>query len=547
MLMAGSSTAANRADSRRDTLWIAALLALTVAVCLQRPLLPIDETRYAAVAWEMWTRGDFLVPHLNGEPYHHKPPLLFWLIHAGWSVFGVNAWWPRLISPLFAAGTLALTVVLARQLWPERPAVARIAPFILVASLLFVYFASALMFDTMMSFFVALGFVGIAKAWRDMGKDGGRGSGGAAGFGLLLLGMGGALYSKGPVALVHLLPAALLAPWWMREQRPRWGRWYAGVLMALLGGAALILAWAVPAGIAGGPDFQRAIFWGQSAGRMVKSFSHQAPWWFYFAWMPLGLVPWLLWPRWWGGVRHALWQESGSRLVLLGMLFALLFFSIISGKRPHYLLPEFALFALFCARALVDRPGTRWSLVAPALMLAAAGTAAIVAAPRLAARLAGLDEASALYAGGALAVVCGAALLAFKPGDALADVRRVATAALIAVCGLMVSFEVAMREPYDIDVVAGRLAQYEREGRPLAVEGNYHGTWTFAGRLRQPLAELGDHQVAAWLAEHPEGRVLFIYRQASEIPAGLSVQYSRRYRGAWLAILGAPGSAPAKP
>ncbi|VAW80265.1 Polymyxin resistance protein ArnT, undecaprenyl phosphate-alpha-L-Ara4N transferase; Melittin resistance protein PqaB, partial [hydrothermal vent metagenome] len=36
-----------------------------------RPLLPVDETRYLSVAWEMWWRGDFLVPYLNGEAYHH--------------------------------------------------------------------------------------------------------------------------------------------------------------------------------------------------------------------------------------------------------------------------------------------------------------------------------------------------------------------------------------------------------------------------------------------------------------------------------------------
>jgi len=55
-----------------------------------RTYFPIDETRYVGVAWEMWLRGDFLVPHLNGEPYSHKPPLLFWLFQAGWWLFGVT-------------------------------------------------------------------------------------------------------------------------------------------------------------------------------------------------------------------------------------------------------------------------------------------------------------------------------------------------------------------------------------------------------------------------------------------------------------------------
>ena len=38
-----------------------------------------DEPRYAEVAREMVVLGQYLVPHLNGEPYSDKPPLFFWL------------------------------------------------------------------------------------------------------------------------------------------------------------------------------------------------------------------------------------------------------------------------------------------------------------------------------------------------------------------------------------------------------------------------------------------------------------------------------------
>lgn len=528
-------------SARADALWLAMLLAMLAAAGLFRPLLPIDETRYASVAWEMWSRGDFLVPFRNGEAYHHKPPLLFWLMHAGWFVFGVNEWWPKLISPLFAAGTLAITARLGRELWPQRPEVARMAPFILLACLLFSYFAAALMFDAMISFFVALGFLGLVRAWKTQA--------GAGGFALLSLGLGGALYAKGPVALLHLLPLALFAPWWMREQRPRWGRWYGGVLLALLGGAAMILAWAIPAGFAGGEEYRNAIFWGQTAGRMAKSFAHQAPWWFYLAWLPVMLAPWLLWPRWWGGLRRGLLSESGMRFALFGALFCLVFFSFVSGKRWHYLLPEFALFALIAARALADRLAGRWSLVVPALGVLALGVGAIVAAPRLAARLGGLDDASAFYWGGALALIAGAVLLTRRPGPALVDVRRVATAMIVAFTALLAAFDVAMREPYDIDSVAGKLAQFEREGRPIAIEGQYHGQWHLTGRLQRPLIELFTEAVPGWLAQHPEGRVIFVYRDPKEIPPSAHVEYTRRYRGAWLAILapGAGATSPAAP
>ncbi len=95
-------------------------LALVLMGLSLRPLTPVDETRVVSVAWEMWQRGHFLVPYLNGQPYSHKPPLLQWCIHLLWWVFGVSEWSARLVAPLFALGNLVLTAKLARRLLARR-------------------------------------------------------------------------------------------------------------------------------------------------------------------------------------------------------------------------------------------------------------------------------------------------------------------------------------------------------------------------------------------------------------------------------------------
>ncbi|MCY7308412.1 MAG: glycosyltransferase family 39 protein, partial [Rhodoferax sp.] len=46
-----------------------------------------DEGRYANVAREM-LGADWLVPTLNGLPFFHKPPLLYWIDMAAMQVFG---------------------------------------------------------------------------------------------------------------------------------------------------------------------------------------------------------------------------------------------------------------------------------------------------------------------------------------------------------------------------------------------------------------------------------------------------------------------------
>ena len=75
-----------------------------------------------------------LVPYINGAPYSQKVPLLFWMIHAGWFVFGVNDIWPRVLEVLIGAAQLILAQMLARRLFPQRPWVARATPWMLAGA-----------------------------------------------------------------------------------------------------------------------------------------------------------------------------------------------------------------------------------------------------------------------------------------------------------------------------------------------------------------------------------------------------------------------------
>ncbi len=59
-------------------------LAVLVAVSLpflfiklDFPLLDPDEGLYASIAQEMLSRGDWVIPHVNGLPYLERPPLYF--------------------------------------------------------------------------------------------------------------------------------------------------------------------------------------------------------------------------------------------------------------------------------------------------------------------------------------------------------------------------------------------------------------------------------------------------------------------------------------
>jgi 4-amino-4-deoxy-L-arabinose transferase-like glycosyltransferase len=137
-----------------------------------RSLWPIDETRYLSVAWEMWLQGDFLVPHLNGQPYADKPPLFFWLVQAGWEIFGVQEWWPRLIPMLFSVGALFLVARIARLVWPQRGDIAFASLLILGPSQLRALWSTFVLFHVPLAFFVLVGILGIVSAWRGDQRDG---------------------------------------------------------------------------------------------------------------------------------------------------------------------------------------------------------------------------------------------------------------------------------------------------------------------------------------------------------------------------------------
>ena len=500
----------------------AALWLLVVAVALvSRPLLPVDETRYLAVAWEMWSRGDFVLPTLNGEAYSHKPPLLFWIIHAGWAVFGVNEWWPRLVAPLFGLAALFLTVGLARRLWPERRDATSAAPLILMASGFWALFTTLTMFDMVLAFFALLGLIGIVDAWRHGGWRGWAILGVAIGFGIL---------TKGPAIGLHILPVALLAPLWggrlegAAGTRRGWGAWYGGIVLALVLGLAMALAWAVPAGLKGGGAFRDAILWGQTAGRMVDSFAHGRPWWWYLATTPPLLVPLILWPGLWralGRNRPGL-GDGGLRVCLCWFVPAFLAFSAISGKQLHYLLPVFPALALALAR-LLTAPGAAVEDQAPGRGLFLPGAAvallalAVLAAgmlapsldlPSLADRLAPAWTLLAVAAGAAVAVTPLAGLTARLAALASLSAALVVAAHLVA--------RPALAETMDLGPVAARLGAWERDGRPLAHYGKYHGQFHFLGRLLKPMAIIGDMEVRQWVRRNPRGKIVTYHRRVPE-------------------------------
>jgi 4-amino-4-deoxy-L-arabinose transferase-like glycosyltransferase len=554
--MQSVSAGGSRADTRSYHLCfvLVSWALLVLATLVLRPLTPVDETRYASVAWEMWLRGDLLVPHLNGLPYSDKPPLLFWLIQAGWWAFGVSDWWPRLVPALFGLANLFLTRALARRLWPDRDQVAAAAPVVLIGLLLWAFFLTFLMFDLLVTFFDLVALLGILTAWR--GRQ-------LAGWALVGAALGLGILAKGPVALLAPLLTALLAPWWshgsfaappvptsaVHAGARGWASWYLGMLAAVALAAAIALSWALPAVAAGGPAYADALLFHQTEGRIVQSFAHQRPWWWYGALLPLLLAPFSLWPPLWRAVLRLRPRQAdlGLRLCFAWVVPALAAFSLISGKQPHYLLPLFPALALIGARLFPETHGhaAARTFVPPLAVPLLIGSA-MAAAPLLAGRGRLPSWLAEINPGAGLVLVAATVLLS-RPLVRQPRQRPLAFALLSLALVLTVHagfVRVATRE-YDVVPMARYLRRLEATGVPVAYVGNYHGQFQFLGRLRRPLQELTTGQAESWLRLHPDGRLV---AERRHIPPNRTVfEFVQPYRDDFLAVWSSASAARVVP
>ncbi len=526
-------------DSRfpaSSQLWIPLWLAAALLAIFQTGFMPLYSTRALGVAWEMWNSGNFLVPTSNGEPYSHKVPLLFWLIHAGWAVGGVGGIWPRLLEVLIGLGVLLLARRLARIVFRESPLVGQLTPWLLGAFSYAFLFSLQIMYEMLL----ALCVLGALNAL--VGRDAER----RPWFAWFAIALGAGLLSKGPVMLLHAAFPFLLGPLWHPWARRYRARWYLTGSFAVLAGCAILLAWAIPAGYAGGEAYRNELFFMQTAGRVVDSFDHARPWWWYATVVPALLLPWLLWPRTWQATLAAIGgrRQTGLRLLVCWLLPVLLGFSLVSGKQAYYLLPELAGVAILLAagfarfaerRQRPPRLAGAWLLafgmfaVAAALLLLPGW----VASGRIdSGALVDVSMASPWFAVAAAAL---GILLALTPRNDAAAVRHISTLAMAGACLAYTLFAQTFWVQFDLRPAAARIASLQDARIAVAHFQIYENQFQFLGRLTRPLDVVNSASVEAWSASHPQGRIVHYVSTLSAADLDYA-ELVQPFRSTWLVI-----------
>jgi 4-amino-4-deoxy-L-arabinose transferase-like glycosyltransferase len=329
------------------------LLLLPAALlypCLSFHLFEPDESRYAEIGREMLQRGEWVVPYLQSEPYLDKPPLLYWCIETSYAVFGVTVWAARLIPALAVHGCVLLVYFLGRRTVGERAAFwgglgLGLAPG-------WVSMGRLLLMDSLLTLWTTLALLSAFEAVRGERLRGGW-------WLLASVACGLGVLTKGPVALVLLLPPLWLQRW-LTGTGCRIGRVGSAVFLFVV--LSVTLPWYVAMTLRI-PAFARDFFWEHNVRRFLAPFAHEHGIWFYAPVLLAGLLPTtlLLLPF----VRFLLSNDparADRRTVELSYLllsggWCVFFFTLSQCKLPTYIMPAFPPLCLAAGHFLVH---SRW-------------------------------------------------------------------------------------------------------------------------------------------------------------------------------------------
>ncbi|MBI3028510.1 MAG: glycosyltransferase family 39 protein, partial [Candidatus Rokubacteria bacterium] len=155
-------------DPGRGVLWGVALVAAALFFMSlgQAPFVDPSEGMHAEIAREMALRGDWVTPHFNGVRYFDKPPLLYWLLAAGFGLGGPSEWTARFWSALAALGVALLTARLGSILGSVR--LGLVAGLIVAANLELFLFARYV--DLLFILLILVAFTGFVLAYRGAGR-----------------------------------------------------------------------------------------------------------------------------------------------------------------------------------------------------------------------------------------------------------------------------------------------------------------------------------------------------------------------------------------
>lgn len=334
----------------KDLLLLSLLFgALFMAFLGSYPLANPDEGRYAEIAREMVSTGDWVLPRLNDVFYFEKPPLVYWANALGLRLFGGSEWGLRAVPAGFAVLGLLFTYLGGRGLGGR--VAGWVAALLTGTSLLYFIIGRILILDMPVSALITGTLVCFMRGVKEPAGPRRR-----YWFWGLYACAALATLAKGLIGLA--IPGAVMFLWLLV-----FNQWIRLLPMHLLSGAFIYLAIAAPWHLLAAqrhPGWAWFYFVHEHWLRFTTTIHDRyQPWWYFVPVLLAGFFPWTL--HLWGGLKRSFsggWRardkHASSWFLLLWALFIFLFFSRSQSKLVPYIVPLFPALGILTGRWIAE-------------------------------------------------------------------------------------------------------------------------------------------------------------------------------------------------
>ncbi|MGH8784459.1 MAG: glycosyltransferase family 39 protein [Cupriavidus necator] len=455
-----------------------------------RHLLGPDEGRYAEIAREMLSTGDWVTIRYNGLKYFEKPPFHMWATAVSYTLFGVGDWQARLCVALAGMAGLGVSMLAAARWFGARAGL--LAGLVLASAPMWNVAAHFNTLDMTLSGIMACVLACMLLAQHPHAAPPAR-------RGWMLAcwaAMGVAVLTKGLVGLA--LPGLVLVVYTcVTRDLALWRRLHAPAGIALMLLVAMPWYWLVARR---NPEFLRFFLIHEHWQRYTSTVhARKGALWYFVPLLVGGFLPWLgLVPGMVRAVRQCagVVATGGSRpfqpALMAGLWAAsiFLFFSLSGSKLPGYILPVFPALAILAGAALARTGDQPWRRQLCAMLVV--GAIGLLASPVVATLDSNntpnaLYRAYAVWAALAFALVLGSAAMGLwllRRHGRLASIAAYAFGMLLAFSTALLGHEAIGRSASGIDMVAP-IERVLRPGMPLYGVGMLDHTLPFY--LRHPL------------------------------------------------------------
>ncbi|MBU0686813.1 MAG: glycosyltransferase family 39 protein [Candidatus Margulisbacteria bacterium] len=311
------------------------------------PILDGDTAYSATIAKNMLQSGDWMtLKYQDSGEIIPKPPLFYWIIAAGFKIFGINEFGLSIFHSLLAALTILLTYLVTRELFNKR--IALWSSLILLTSAQFFYQARSPLQDVPLTLFITAAFYCFILFEKRKNY---------IFYYLIPIFAALAVLTKGPIGLV-LIGLVLLIYAIITKKFFSYINFH--LILALILFLLVVSPWFIAEYKILGPDFAK-VFWKTNVGRFFmptdqigKDLSAptkpQYDFYTYIAQLFILFLPWS------GFLYPAIFYNFKREKVLIGwVLGIIIFFSLsLNYKIGRYILPAYPALAMLVAKFLDD-------------------------------------------------------------------------------------------------------------------------------------------------------------------------------------------------